>query len=423
MSVRISPASVILLLLILVSGCSTRTLQMTAPPRSVVFDHRLEILNDGTPELLFELKIPLQNLVFRAVDGGFKSDFRITCQARSKDTDHVESLVLQESLTRDSFSACRSADDIFSKKFRLPLGPGEWEVEALIFTRKAVLPWRKFVKIDVPSPADGEFFLQGPFWMKVPTQMISQFPIRFDNSWHINEEAIHFVDGIDVRARVECRYLAWDDIARSGEMLVSLESRRGELAFYHREETTLADSQATMFWDIPVARLTPGPYLLRIEFITPEERREVIGQLDVGLTQAAFERSWEATLDFIRPIAQNEELAYLEDAEGESRLILWQNFWKIHDPNGEAPGNFLKESLCNRISEANRKFSSDSKPGYQSDRGQVYLELGPPDLVENHLDEISQRAIVIWKYVGLGRTYVFEGPYGMNSFSLIRVTG
>jgi len=57
-----------------------------------------------------------------------------------------------------------------------------------------------------------------------------------------------------------------------------------------------------------------------------------------------------------------------------------ENFWKKRDPDPATEENEFKDEYYKRIEEANHLFKGDTAPGWLTDRGRVYILLGPPDL-------------------------------------------
>lgn len=76
-----------------------------------------------------------------------------------------------------------------------------------------------------------------------------------------------------------------------------------------------------------------------------------------------------------------------------------ENFWKGLDPNPLTQVNEFKDTYYARIEEANRLYSRGT-PGYLTDRGKVYILMGPPDEKESNPvgRTSSEHASEIWTY-------------------------
>ena len=72
-----------------------------------------------------------------------------------------------------------------------------------------------------------------------------------------------------------------------------------------------------------------------------------------------------------------------------------------------------------RIEYANVHFQYGFVPGWKSDRGRLYVALGPPDNIEKHSYEANEKPYEIWEYYRPSHTrYIFVDPYLLGDFRL-----
>jgi len=76
------------------------------------------------------------------------------------------------------------------------------------------------------------------------------------------------------------------------------------------------------------------------------------------------------------------------------------DFWKRRDPYPETPINEFREEYFRRIEQANRLFSEGGTPGWLSDRGRIWITLGPPDNRETYPrgQSLYSKPVEIWYY-------------------------
>lgn len=389
-------------------------------PRDLRLDHTLALSDSGSSRLDFQLKIPYERLVFRREDAGFAASLRLACHARrSGDGREMDTLIRDRVLSED-FAASRRRNQHYFREFDLPLGPGDWKVTVKIFSRGADHSWERRFDVKVPDSEAGELFLQGPhwpgagYWENTP-------PFTFFDPWRLPLETSRFVDGAAATVPVSCALLNWHEETLEAEVVLTLERAGGALAHYARQHLSLGPGRRDLSWEIPVERLDMGAYLLQVELRVDERHQRNQGRLDVGLTRAAFGRSWNRTLRLLRPLASAEEWIELSETPRELRLQAWQQFWARRDSSGELPGNAALEIYCERISEANARFGGAHASGYLSDRGQVYLEHGPPNRTERYEDDRYFRILEYWHYDALGLVYIFEDRHGGDEFTLLKV--
>lgn len=111
----------------------------------------------------------------------------------------------------------------------------------------------------------------------------------------------------------------------------------------------------------------------------------------------------EDVVYIIRPEELKAFRALKDDAEREHFI---EQFWARRNPNPGAAENTFKEEHYRRIAYANNRFASDL-PGWKTERGRLYIVLGPPDEIETHPTDGYEQ----WMYhsvAGLGNNVSFE---------------
>jgi GWxTD domain-containing protein len=82
-----------------------------------------------------------------------------------------------------------------------------------------------------------------------------------------------------------------------------------------------------------------------------------------------------------------------------SRREFIDDFWAKRDPDLETEENEFKEEFYRRIEYANQHFK-EGPPGWKTDRGRIFIYLGPPDRFEEQpmLNLPDIKGILIWLY-------------------------
>jgi GWxTD domain-containing protein len=143
------------------------------------------------------------------------------------------------------------------------------------------------------------------------------------------------------------------------------------------------------------------------------------------------------TVDYARWL--NEDVAYIiEDAEraafksltiNDERDCFIAQFWLRRDPTPGTPENEFKNEHYRRIAYANKHFATASgSPGWQTDRGHIYILYGPPDEIDSHLKESRPYAVELWKYrylegIGTNSTITFVDKTGKGDYRAAPGTG
>jgi GWxTD domain-containing protein len=102
-----------------------------------------------------------------------------------------------------------------------------------------------------------------------------------------------------------------------------------------------------------------------------------------------------------------EKFESLNDLESQKKY--YYSFWKSLDPTPETPVNEFKKDYFEKVQYANKYLKSDTRKGWETDRGRVYIQLGKPSEIERFPFEADTKAYEIWRYDNIegGVEFVF----------------
>ena len=110
---------------------------------------------------------------------------------------------------------------------------------------------------------------------------------------------------------------------------------------------------------------------------------------------------------------------HLPDQESREEFI--SDFWAKRDPDPDMEENEFKEEFFRRIDYANRRFR-EGIPGWKTDRGRIYIYLGPPDKVDQrrfvYYPDVS--GLIWWGYYDYRLGIEFVDRVGDGSYTLNR---
>ncbi len=104
-------------------------------------------------------------------------------------------------------------------------------------------------------------------------------------------------------------------------------------------------------------------------------------------TDSKVSGPWQKWLneDVVYIISDDEKAAFERLNTDEERQQFVEQFWARRDPTPGTPENEFKEEHYRRIASANKRFRTASgTPGWQTDRGHIYIVYGPPDEIDSH---------------------------------------
>lgn len=201
---------------------------------------------------------------------------------------------------------------------------------------------------------------------------------------------------------------------------------------------------------IPIEGVESGKYELVVEAKTPEneliarrtmdfrrynpgnvssvedfQNTEIDGSFVASITNGD---SLYFYVQSLSPIASESErnilqYTFADPVKSDVKMMqrFFYSFWLERDPIDPASAwkDYRKEVLI-----AENQFSTQNKHGFETDRGRVYLEYGPPDDIVNRPAEPSSYPYQIWRYYKAGkfnnvRFVFYDRDLVMNDYELL----
>jgi GWxTD domain-containing protein len=104
-------------------------------------------------------------------------------------------------------------------------------------------------------------------------------------------------------------------------------------------------------------------------------------------------------------ITPEEQIAFLRLSNDADRDRFIEQFWDRRNPHPDRPGNPFKDEHYRRIAYTNAHFASAGVPGWETDRGRIYILYGPPDRIhDGYTNTADRKPAQRWHYH-------FVGPY------------
>ena len=137
----------------------------------------------------------------------------------------------------------------------------------------------------------------------------------------------------------------------------------------------------------------------------------------VSFTQAWVVTNFDEMLDLLRYFGFDQRISAMRKAPESERARLWREFYVETDPNPVTPENEALNQYFGRVNAANQRFTDEGVPGWRSDRGEVYISLGPPDESIESTPGAGNR-IVRWTYIDLRLVVYFQDETGFGRLRL-----
>lgn len=115
--------------------------------------------------------------------------------------------------------------------------------------------------------------------------------------------------------------------------------------------------------------------------------------------------------------------SFLPDEASRKEFI--REFWEKRDPDPSTPENEFKSEFEARVAYAAKRFNEGGR-GWNTDRGRIYIFMGPPDKFEEiftHDDPSIRGPILIWIYYKYGLGIEFVDEKGTGQYKIRRYEG
>ncbi|MGH7631071.1 MAG: GWxTD domain-containing protein [Gemmatimonadales bacterium] len=137
----------------------------------------------------------------------------------------------------------------------------------------------------------------------------------------------------------------------------------------------------------------------------------------VSFTPAWLVTSYEQMISLLRYYGPNPWLDSLRRASPVDRNRLWRQFWRSTDPNPKTPQNEQIDEYFTRVATANAQIKDEGVPGWRTERGEVFITLGPPDEI-TEANPGPQARIIRWTYTNNRLILFFIDESGFGRYRL-----
>ena len=97
-------------------------------------------------------------------------------------------------------------------------------------------------------------------------------------------------------------------------------------------------------------------------------------------------------------LSKDEDRAFRKLGSEEERAQFIQRFWARRDPAPSTPDNEYRTLFYRRVQQATQMFTESTKPGWKTDRGKIFILLGPPDEMDQPGRRSLARNVDLWTY-------------------------
>jgi GWxTD domain-containing protein len=357
-------------------------------------DFQIDRDTNSVPYVIANYGLPYSDLIFQKKDTVYTGDFLVSLVLK-KDNYQLGGKSKNNKFSLYKYKETLSDNIYYKDSMRMEVPEGKIEVILRVSDHNSNRIWSRSKKLEVSKLKSTD--IGSVRWLSNPSR-----------------EVITERDTIKIRLNV-----------------FSFEKGKTHLKFYFRdEEKKLSFERDTVLPDkksqdvevsIPADRFAEGSY----DFIAE------VNNVDKGeiVKKSISFRVWKPFFKSKRYIERVRQIAYISSMEEEKKLLnakieerekLWNEFWESKDPTPEDGVNEFMIDYFERIDFANKNFSRGSLfEGWRTDRGKVYIILGPPDYIIDEPFNPSGDAYQIWYYYEKGYELIFVQRYITGDYELL----
>ena len=199
--------------------------------------------------------------------------------------------------------------------------------------------------------------------------------------------------------------------------VLTFEARENDPRWQRDLEIMRAGYETSVFLRLPEDALAFGTNRIEVRMVSAEPVTTTIENLGLDLTDT---ESWKANLRQVQVLASDEEWKLMESVPEEGRLRVWSEFWQRRDPDPGTPENERLDVHYERVAYARAFLRDGFDDGALSDRGQVWIQFGRPDSIDNSSPGFENYgSYEVWRYRELGVAYYFRDVDGLGRFRLV----
>jgi GWxTD domain-containing protein len=388
--------------------------------------------DEGGSSLVIDMTIPYRRLVFFKRGDGYEARFRLYVNVRGEKKKQLSGEVWEESVMVADYEQTRSASSVKSVRRVFPAVPGEYGVEVTVEVIDTSLKYTDRRTISILGRESGRFRLADPVFFTPAAGTEFRRPSGGEivvtpctetevSDFKPNSDAVYA--DVGVWPHVVFNLLSPTETIENYAYTVSvrMEDMRGNLALYNRAYLRTSESgYQRLCMDVSVDDLMIGDYEISVAVEVPGTNQRAVskGRFTVLLNRGSLGGYFRETMKILSLYADEDELEELAGSTPENRVQAWNRFWLRRDPNPSSKVNEDLGEFLRRLEHILRSFSG-FRPGWQTDRGKIYLRYGQPDDIVDRQGRIFGTTYQLWYYYSRGVVYIFEDMLGTGDFRLL----
>jgi GWxTD domain-containing protein len=343
----------------------------------------------GLTELRVAVQITYDELQFLQTDTGFQAEYEVSFVVLDKDNNQRDAKILHQKLETITYIETNSRNKYSMVQHAFFLEPAEYKLLISLMDMDSKKQTDRKVAVEVPDYSGDELEMSDLFWandVSVDTSgLLRSMPNILGNFG--NKQEMMFI---------------WFEIYNpenldSVEVLYEILNYRDKRLRKWAKWQKLLGEKTVHVMQIRRDDLISGKYTLKTRVKNRRDREKKTGFSVNWLGMMDVASDLDNAIQQLKYIATSGEIREIQKAKEGEREEKFLDFWESKDPTPGTEKNELQEEYYRRVSFANAHFGKYTD-GWKTDRGMIYIILGPPDDLERYPYNPDTKPYEVWYY-------------------------
>ncbi|MEJ5286294.1 MAG: GWxTD domain-containing protein [Bacteroidota bacterium] len=365
--------------------------------------------------------VPYSTLSFFKSDSKYTAEYTLTYTLKDSNSSTLKSKSIIKRIEEKDQLETLGASAKFQESYHsFEVPEGKYIIEATVYDKNSNTTYTKRRTTNALNFSRFDFALSGIMFVSEIEEQNSEFkitPYLSDNLGNL--------DNIFIFLETYQKSPKYDSV----DIVYQIVNPKNKDEYRSSRKTfSLKNNQQIFFPLVKPVSLKNGSYFLRVTALKPSRTSDsnFTPSEILSVSERAFEitpsisnqvlTNLDKSIRQLKYVAYQSDIDYINQApDPEEKKKRFLEFWKKLDPTPSTEYNEAFEEYYERVYYANANFKSYIE-GWQTDRGMVYIVLGPPATIQTQSDFYSNRNYEIWNYAN--RTFIFVDYSGFGDYRL-----
>ncbi|MHB8579774.1 MAG: GWxTD domain-containing protein [Ignavibacteriaceae bacterium] len=368
--------------------------------------------NQNTARVDVFIDVPYPTFQFVKNDSGFTCSYSVSVSVFNKDKNKlIEEKKWTDKLFVNEFNQTISKNNYNLNLKSFYLTPGKYFIRTAVDDKES--------KSEYPL----EIFFNVRDMLAAPVS-ISDIMLLEKRTGEIDKRIIPNVSGnvASLKNGLPIFYEVYSVSAQKLTISYEILDKKRKIIFQENQNQFVDSGKTQIFYTLKDSSFSLGLYDLRVIIKNSE------GKKLVSIERPFFSR-WvglptnmvdlDNAIEQLIYIASSSQIDYIKEGKTkEEKLNRFKAYWNSEYSEPNIEDNPIFNEYYRRVAYSNNNFSQ-FYDGWKSDRGMVFILLGPPDNVDRHPFDIDAKPYVIWQYYNLNLSLIFVDHTGFGDYRLI----